>query len=450
MPQEWNHWQGQTINNRFELQEYLGASQDSAVFLTSLDPAKSKKAAIKLVAWVEGNAEIQLARWNSIKALSHPHVIRHFESGECSLGHNRLLYVVMEYADENLSSLLPTRALTPTEAREMLDPTLDALAYIHEHGFVHGHIKPSNIMAVEERLKISCDGIASSGQPDCDPARQSPYLPPEATGGTLSIAADIWSLGVTVVEALTQKIPAFRSDAEMLASLSALPSPFRKIVEECLRADPRQRCTIADIQKELHPPPLSVDDKIATGTNESPRRRGLFAPIAGAILVTVVLVGLFLFNRSSRRAAPSSQPTQAHVPSPQSSLADGKVSVNETASKSVEPESAGPEPTRTGPDRPGNVTRRVLPEASKNALRTIHGTVRVRVRIYVDPAGNVERARVESGGPSRYFANKSLEAARQWKFDSPVTNNKTVPSEWDVEFQFTSRGSKVREKQTRS
>jgi hypothetical protein len=44
------------------------------------------------------------------------------------LGNMGLIYVVMEYAEENLSQILPHRPLTPAEAREVLEPVLDALA----------------------------------------------------------------------------------------------------------------------------------------------------------------------------------------------------------------------------------------------------------------------------------------------------------------------------------
>ena len=47
-----------------------------------------------------------------------------------------LLYVVMEHADEVLSQVLPYRPLTATEAYQMLEPTLEALAYLHSEGFV--------------------------------------------------------------------------------------------------------------------------------------------------------------------------------------------------------------------------------------------------------------------------------------------------------------------------
>jgi TonB family protein len=84
----------------------------------------------------------------------------------------------------------------------------------------------------------------------------------------------------------------------------------------------------------------------------------------------------------------------------------------------------------------GKVARQVLPEVSKNSMATIHGTIRVKVRVGVDSSGSVERARVEAGGPSKYFADKALAAAKQWKFDPPVTHSNTVPSEWRLEFQF--------------
>jgi TonB family protein len=420
MPQEWNCWQGQTINNRFELQEYLGASQDSAVFLTTLDPAKSQKAAIKLVAWDGENAELQLSRWDSIKALSHPHIIRLFESGECSLGNKRLIYVVMEYADENLSSLLPTRPLTAAEAREMLEPTLDALAYIHEHGFVHGHIRPSNIMAVGERLKLSSDGISK------------PVDDSHEAGGGLSTAADIWSLGATLVEALTQRRPVLHSDAEKDAVLSELPVPFRNIAEQCLRADPQQRCTIADIQTELALASLSAGEPAASEAKSSPGRRRFAGPTAAVVVLAAILGGIFLFKHQHPQAESSGRMNQTEVSSLPTPPPETKVVASSAA---------------TRPAAQGKVVRRVLPDVSQNSLRTINGTIKVRLRVYVDPAGTVERVRVESQGPSRYFANKALEAAKQWKFDSPVANGNSVPSEWDLEFQFKRTSSKVREVQ---
>ena len=90
--------------------------------------------------------------------------MRLFHAGRCQIDDDVQLYVVTEYAEENLSQILPERPLTPTEAREMLDPVLDALSYLHERGFVHGALKPSNIMVVENQLKLSVDSIEVAGK----------------------------------------------------------------------------------------------------------------------------------------------------------------------------------------------------------------------------------------------------------------------------------------------
>ena len=107
----------------------------------------------------------------------------------------------MEYADEDLSQIIPQRSLTLAEAREMLRPALDALAYIHAKGFVHGRLKPSNIMACTDQLKLSSDAL-------CEPDEPMPgvghYDPPESAA---SPAGDVWSLGATLVEILTQHVP---------------------------------------------------------------------------------------------------------------------------------------------------------------------------------------------------------------------------------------------------
>jgi serine/threonine protein kinase len=71
-----------------------------------------------------------------------------------------LVYLVME-AEEDLSQVIPTRALLPVEAQQMLPPLLDVISYLHSRGLVHGRIKPSNIMAVDDQLKLSIDSFHS-------------------------------------------------------------------------------------------------------------------------------------------------------------------------------------------------------------------------------------------------------------------------------------------------
>jgi len=61
----------------------------------------------------------------------------------------------MEYAEQTLSQILPHRALSPDEVREMLLPTLDALAFLHRKNLVQGQLKPANLLVVNDQLKLA-------------------------------------------------------------------------------------------------------------------------------------------------------------------------------------------------------------------------------------------------------------------------------------------------------
>ena len=151
-----------------------------------------------------------------------------------------LLYVVMDYAEENLSQILSHRPITPAEAREMLEPVLDALAYVHGQGFAHGHIKPANIMGVEDQLKISSDGLCRMHESRSRLGKPGVYAAPEIAGGETSPAADVWSLGMTLVEALTQRLPVWDGSEQGEPVLpETLPAPFLELVRHCLRRDPQ-------------------------------------------------------------------------------------------------------------------------------------------------------------------------------------------------------------------
>ncbi len=143
----------------FPLRQYLGGSDHSAVFLTERRGRDPQRAAIKLIAVDPGNSARHLPTWEWAAKLAHPHLLQLFETGSCQLDNVVLLYVVMEFAEENLAQILPQRALTPEEARDLLEPALDALAFLHGKSLVHGRLKPSNILATQDLLKLSSDSL---------------------------------------------------------------------------------------------------------------------------------------------------------------------------------------------------------------------------------------------------------------------------------------------------
>ena len=260
MTEVWTKWEGQVINGVFPLRRFVRASDHSAVFLTEHAAQNLATAALKLVPAVPKLAQAQLLRWSTAAALAHPHLIRLLESGRCQIGDLQFIFVVMEYAEQTLAQILPQRPLTADEVREMLPATLSALAFLHSKNLVHGQLKPSNFLVVDDQLKLASDTIRPAGESTATITAPSVYDPPEANGGSSYAAGDIWSLGVTLVEALTQGAPVWAEGRPAIASLPAtVPPAFAQLVQRCLSHDPATRPTATELAAELkRPPPGSV------------------------------------------------------------------------------------------------------------------------------------------------------------------------------------------------
>lgn len=69
-------------------------------------------------------------------------------------------------------------------------------------------------------------------------------------------------------------------------------------------------------------------------------------------------------------------------------------------------------------------------------MNTITGTIKVTVRVQVDPSGKVTSATFKSAGSSKYFAGLAMKAAQQWEFSAPVVSGEPTPSTWLLQFRF--------------
>ncbi|HST08794.1 MAG TPA: protein kinase, partial [Terriglobales bacterium] len=396
MNDAWKQWEGHVVDGRFTLRDFQGKSDHSAVFQTAYGPY-AQAAALKFVEANPATAQAQLARWQRIAKLEHPHLLRVFHWGRCQLGTAPMLYVITDFADENLAQILPNRALTPPETEFMLRSVLDVLGYLHNSGFAHGRVKPGNIMAVGDDLRLSGDTIRPSGEKDLSPHLPTPYDAPEMTTAGSSPAGDIWSLGITIVEAVTQK--ASPAEAVRLADPTlpeTMPAPFLEIARQCLRLDPQRRWTVADIAAHLLP----------TGAPAKKSSRAPYAIAAGTVLIAGLVVGPKLLHRTpasttSTTSAPAADPEievphrapaqPERVPSAPSSLAES------THHKPAAPATPAPAPTAPASNAAmknseGAVADRVLPKVSQRSLNTITGKVKVTVKLAVDPNGKVTNA----------------------------------------------------------
>ena len=430
--------------------------------------AGSKEAVIRLRSADGVEGEKQLLQWKAASVLSHPNLIGIYEAGRSELDGVELIYAVEEYAEENLAQILPDRVLTPGEAREMLAPMLRALQFLHDKGMVHGRIQPANILASGDQVKLASDSVSLPGEIERDERVASVYHPPESEVGAVLAPADVWQLGVTLVETLTQRLPRFDLNQNRLTVLpDGIPKPFREIVENCLRADPTKRWTVAQIADRLQ----GRQPEAALGPVAVPAITGVALPAVPSAVpsrgsakwlyampfIMAIAIVIFLIARpktpragmgstgevQSKQAQPvgapeSAQPAQTSTqaePKPNSTSSGGASGGSSGVTKTEGAATTSGAEAELGTPDDNGVVHRVLPQVSTGALRTVRGTIKVRVRVTVDSAGNVTKARIESRGPSAYFSRMALEAARDWKF-APAQAGESGVREWNLQFDF--------------
>lgn len=438
-------WEGQIVAGKFPLLRWLGDSDSTTVYLTELSAPESRKAAIKLIPAekfagvpLNGaplNEETLLLRWAESAKLLHPNLMQLYAWGRCDLDGKRFLYVVTEYADEDLGQILPLRALSPAEVSEMILPITQALSFLHTFGFVHGHIKPSNIVAIDDQLKISIDGLRKPGE---SAEKLGVYDAPEAAEA-VSPESDVWSFGAVLAAVLTQREPAAENgQSATRVRTETISPPFREIVQQCLRANPQERCTLDDISAILEGRPIASVTAIDHSENRVADRSEVPAPakqkpwalllIIGALLLLALVFGsrwmvhhpstLSENHPTESQSSPAATPSQPVAPPAETSVP------NQGLSK-------------------GTVLQQITPEVSRGARNTIHGRVKVEIQLSVNDAGNVAQAKFISAGPSKYFANQAMTAARRWKFNPPQVDGKASPSEWILRFQFGRTSTQV-------
>jgi TonB family protein len=441
------NWEGQIVDGKFPLLKWLGGTERSAVFSTQLPGKDKQAAAIKLLSPDAGTAENQISRWQLAATLEHPNLLRVFHTGKCEISGAPLIYLVMELAEEDLSVVLQTRPLSPEEASEMIPPMLDALSYLHQKGLVHGRIRPSNIMAVGDQLKLSSDRIHALNDFASRDVSPSVFDAPEVARGVTTRAADIWSLGVTLVRCLSQRAQIRESYNPIEQGMAqTIPEPYRRIARECLRPNPNARCTVADIRNWLQPVPATAAAIRQTNKRKSPS----IAAMAG-IAAVVLLAVIFMVRWATHGKPEAPAETASQQTAPQQTTAEPSPPTAVAPPASV-PAKASPAPvaapavTPSAPPAysiPGEVVERAVPTVPANASNTITGKIRVSVRVEVNPAGEVTDASFTTPGPSKYFARLAMEASRRWKFKPAQANGQPVASAWILRYQFTQNATDV-------
>ena len=275
------------LAGRYRIISRLGAGAMAVVELAD-DMQLERPVAIKRLA--EGMAEDVGFRTRFIREaraaarLSHPNVVRVFDTGES----DGVPFIVMEYVPgETLGALLARRrTLAPAEVVELGVQACAGLAEAHEQGLVHRDVKPQNLILRDDgTLKIADFGIVRGDETTRLTQHgtvlgTAAYLSPEqAAGADVTAASDLYSLGAVLYESLTGRTPyefaslAELADKQRLSGVTPVrdldprvPERLEAVVMRCLARDARFRYGSATelgsaLRASLEP---SGDDTAAT------------------------------------------------------------------------------------------------------------------------------------------------------------------------------------------
>jgi serine/threonine protein kinase len=269
----------------------------------ALDERSGTTVALKIVR--SGDPEFVRRLMQEARALErfeHPGLIRLLDTGLAGDD----AYLVMEFIDgPTLAESLHQGPLSAPETAALGARLADALAYVHERGIVHRDVKPSNILQSSTgEAWIGDFGVAQLHDATTLTAAGTAlgtvvYMAPEQLeGGQVGPSADIWSLGVVLLECLTGRRVYQGSPSEIVASRMTgpvpvpkdLPVPWKLVLGGMLDFRPEQRLSGAQVATLLStsvfasPWRASNSDETEILSSVSPEDLTVLMPGVGAAL----------------------------------------------------------------------------------------------------------------------------------------------------------------------
>lgn len=254
---------GSPTLGRYEVVSELGRGAMGRVYL-GRDPRAERSVAIKTLALsvdyddkVQGTVKERFFREaQAAGRLRHPNIVTIFDAGE----EHELAYIAMELLQgHDLSQHTALDSLLPlARVLEILALCADALQYAHTRKVVHRDVKPANIMydAETNTIKLTDFGIArvtDTSRTKTGAVLGTPsYMSPEQLAGrTVNGRSDLFSLGVTLFQLSTGRLP-FESDsmAALMYQITHEPHPRPQSVRSDL---PVCVCAIIDNALEKDP-----------------------------------------------------------------------------------------------------------------------------------------------------------------------------------------------------
>lgn len=269
---------GSYLINRYEIIMKIGSGGMADVYKAK-DHVLNRLVAIKVLKQEYSTDATFVKKFRveaqSAAGLSHPNIVNVYDVGE----DNGVYFIVMELVQGiTLKNYIDMKGkLDIREALNISVQIASGLSAAHENRIIHRDIKPQNIiMSRDGKVKVTDFGIAKvadSTTVTTTAAGTVHYISPEqARGGYSDERSDIYSLGITMYEMVTGRVP-FEGETNVAVALMhiqseitpprqlepSIPVSFEKIILKCTQKKPERRYAsarelIADLRKVLtHP-----------------------------------------------------------------------------------------------------------------------------------------------------------------------------------------------------
>jgi eukaryotic-like serine/threonine-protein kinase len=256
---------GKTIDN-YQITEVIARGGMGVVF-KALDTNLDKVVALKMIDPFLARDANFVKRFKTeaqaLAKLQNPHIVIVHALRDTEKG----LFMVMEYVEsKSLSTILKEKdTISIEETISITEQLLDALAHAHTGGVIHRDIKPGNVLVCDNgKVKVTDFGLAKlvqqrggSNTMTQTVAGTLYYMSPEQIKGlkNVDIRSDIYSLGITMYEMITGRIPFDKTESDFTVQKAIvdgeIPSPAKfnagiprklvKIITKSIHKDPEKR-----------------------------------------------------------------------------------------------------------------------------------------------------------------------------------------------------------------
>jgi serine/threonine protein kinase len=322
---------------RYRLLEKIAAGSFATVFRAE-DLELRREVAVKQIHEQFLNDSKQLERyWGEaqlLASLQHPNIVTIYdivrEKG----------WLIMELMQTNLADRQAGRAMDLVSLRTVLAHCLRALKFLHEHGIVHGDIKPSNLMIDRrKRIKLGDFGLARrvSDEDGSLVKGTTKYMAPEVVSdefGDVGPASDLYSLGFAAYELMCGEpfetlfpgLNAHGRDKQLAwimwhaardrrlppiaRVLEGVPDDLAKVIEKLSTKDPAQRypsadAALADLNVDLRV--IKTDGTPLETPQTNPAQERRFKLVVGLFVFSMLMSTAMWFFGGSETARPKAR-----------------------------------------------------------------------------------------------------------------------------------------------